>query len=97
MSNNETPKSKDWNSNILSEGGISYWHMQSTENKNSDELKKKYRVALEKGGCDKKLKYKIKTAMGEVFSVAAKTDREAQTVVDEVFGVGMYRVSQFIV
>lgn len=97
MSDNTTPTSKLWNPEIISEGGISYWHIQDLDLIRNAGMKSKYRVALAKGGCDKRLKYKIKTAMGDVFSVAAKTDKEAQSVVNEVFGFGMYRVSQFII
>ena len=97
MSDNTTPTSKLWDEAVLRDGGISYWHIQDVDLVKLGRFCKKYRVALAKGGCDKKLKYKIKTATGEVFSVAAKTDREAQIVVDELFGGGMYRVSQFII
>lgn len=94
MSNNETPKSKVWKVGILSEGGISYWHTKDLDAVKRGELKSKYRVAMARGGCTKVLKFKIRDASGKIFSVAAKTPREANAVVDEIYGKGMYSVSQ---
>jgi len=50
-----------------------------------------------KGDCDTKLKYKIKSASGHIFSVAAGSTREAQEVVNEVYGKGHYTVSEMLV
>ena len=45
----------------------------------------------------KPLKFKIKDASGNIFSVASKTCGEAQAIVDSIYGKGHYKVSQMIV
>ena len=45
----------------------------------------------------KLLKFKIKDASGNIFSVASKTCGEAQAIVDSIYGKGHYKVSQMIV
>ena len=45
----------------------------------------------------KPLKFKIKDASGNIFSVASKTCGEAQSIVDSLYGKGHYKVSQMIV
>ena len=45
----------------------------------------------------KPLKFKIKDASGNIFSVASKTCGEAQAIVDSLYGKGHYKVSQMIV
>lgn len=59
------------------------------------------RKALLEGSEDmsllKPLKFKIKDASGNVFSVASKTCGEGQTVVDAIYGKGHYKVSQMII
>ena len=86
---------KIWNSDILTEGGLSYYYPTKSD---GVELKNKYRVAMTyKREHTKKLKYKVKLANGELFSVAAKTIKEAQAVVDELFGKSHYRVSEQLV
>ena len=44
----------------------------------------------------KPLKFKIKDASGNVFSVASKTCGEGQAIVDSIYGKGHYKVSQMI-
>ena len=44
----------------------------------------------------KPLKFKIKDASGNIFSVASKTCGEAQAIVDSIYGKGHYKVSQMI-
>ena len=91
---------KVWNDEILDKGGVSYWQLDNPEKRATSDgklFKAKYRVAMTSRECDVKLKFKVKTASGSVFSVAAKTCAEAQMVVDAVFGRGMYRVSQMLV
>ena len=44
----------------------------------------------------KPLKFKIKDASGNIFSVASKTCGEAQSIVDSIYGKGHYKVSQMI-
>lgn len=86
---------KIWNSDILVEGGVSYYYPTKIDNV---ELKDRYRVAMTyKREHTKKLKYKVKLANGELFSVAAKSIKEAQAVVDQLFGRGHYRVSEQLV
>lgn len=45
----------------------------------------------------KPLKFKIKDASGNIFSVASKTCGESQAIVDEIYGKGHYKVSQMII
>ena len=45
----------------------------------------------------KPLKFKIKDASGNIFSVASKTCGESQAVVDAIYGKGHYKVSQMII
>ena len=86
---------KKWNEEILLTGGLSFY---SPTKSDSVELKDRYRVAMTyKREHTKKLKYKVKLANGELFSVAAKSIKEAQVVVDELFGKGHYRVSEQLV
>ena len=86
---------KKWNEEILIQGGISYYYPDKSDNV---ELKDRYRVAMTyKRECTKKLKYKVKLANGEIFSVAAKSMGEGQAVVDELFGKSHYRVSEQLV
>lgn len=89
-----TMTDKKWNEEILVSGGISYYYPTKIDNV---ELKDKYRVAMTyKREHTKKLKYKVKLANGELFSVAAKSIKEAQAVVDELFGVRKYSVSTML-
>ena len=97
MKGKKIPKDKQWDSEILKHGGISYWYVKDLDKVRSGEMKERYRVAMKSGDCDKMLKWKIKTASDCMFSVASKGQREAQLVVDQIFGKGMYRVSQFLV
>ncbi|CAH1192934.1 Hypothetical protein DAL_22 [Psychrobacter phage D'Alembert] len=86
---------KKWNEDVLITGGCTYFYPTKIDNV---ELKDKYRVSMTyKREHTKKLKYKIKVASGEIFSVAAKTMGEAQAVVNELYGKRMYRVSQELV
>ena len=45
----------------------------------------------------KPLKFKIKDASGNIFSVASNTCGESQAIVDGIYGKGHYKVSQMIV
>lgn len=86
---------KKWNEDVLITGGCTYFYPTKSDNV---ELKDRYRVAMTyKREHTKKLKYKVKLANGELFSVAAKSIKEAQAVVDELFGRGHYRVSEQLV
>ena len=87
--------SKKWNEEILVSGGVSYFYPTKSDDA---ELKDRYRVSMTyKREHTKKLKYRVRLANGELFSVAAKSIREAQAVVDELFSKGHYRVSEQLV
>lgn len=86
---------KKWNEDVLITGGCTYYYPTKIDNV---ELKDKYRVAMTyKREYTKRLKYKVKLANGEIFSVAAKSIKEAQAVIDELFGKSHYRVSEQLV
>ena len=74
---------KEWNEDILTDGGVSYYKLND----------KWYRVSVCDGDNDIILKFKIKTALDKTLSVSAKTLKEAQSVVDDLFGKGKYIVS----
>ena len=74
---------KEWNDGILTDGGVSYYKMND----------KWYRVSVCDGDNDVVLKFKIKTALDKTLSVSSKTLKEAQAVVDDLFGKGKYIVS----
>lgn len=95
MNSNSNAIDKKWNEDILIQGGTSYFYPTKS---NTVELKDRYRVAMTyKREYTKKLKYKVKLANGEIFSVAAKSMGEGQAVVNELFGRGHYRVSEQLV
>lgn len=90
---------KVWDSEVLETGGVSYYKLDNPEKRTTSDgtlFKSKYRVAMTERGKGKLLKFRIKTASGEIFSVAAKTCGEAQMVVDSIYGKGMYSVSQML-
>ena len=74
---------KTWNPNILTEGGVSYYKMNN----------KWYRVSICGGDNDIVLKYWFKNALGVKVSVSTKTLKEAQAVVNDIYGKGKYTVS----
>ena len=79
---------KEWDENILAEGGISYYKLND----------KWYRVSVCNGGNNIILKYWFKNALGIKVSVSTKTLKEAQAVVNDIYGVskdgkGKYTVS----
>ena len=74
---------KWWNEDILTDGGVSYYRLND----------KWYRVSVCDGDNDVVLKFKIKTALDKTLSVSAKSIKEAQSVVDDLFGKGKYIVS----
>ena len=95
MSSKSNTTDKKWNEDVLITGGFTCYYPTKNDNV---ELKNKYRVAMTyKREHTKKLKYKVRLANGELFSVAAKTQSEAQAVVDELFSKGHYRVSEQLV
>ena len=79
---------KTWNPNILTEGGVSYYKLNN----------KWYRVSVCNGDNDVVLKYWFKNALGIKVSVAAAALKEAQAVVNDIYGVskdgkGKYNLS----
>ncbi len=74
---------KEWNENILTDGGISYYKLNGGW----------YRVSVCDGDNDVVLKYWFKNALGIKVSVSTKTLKEAQQVVDSIYGKGRYTVS----
>ena len=74
---------KEWNENILDVGGISYYKLND----------KWYRVSVCNNDNDVILKFRFKDAMGRWVSVSAATLKEAQSVVDDIFGKHKYTVS----
>ena len=79
---------KTWNPNILTKGGISYYTLND----------KKYKVSVCNNDNDVVLKYWFKNALGVKVSVSTRTLREAQSVVNDIYGVskdgkGKYTVS----
>ena len=81
--NNTIKVKKWWNDGILTEGGISYYKLNN----------KWYKVSVCDGDNDVVLKFKFKDAMNRLVSISAKSAKEAQDVVDEVYGKGKYTVS----
>ena len=67
---------KEWNEDILTDGGISYYKMND----------KWYRISV----CDNDnniiLKFRFKDAVGRWVSVSAGTLKEAQQVIDSIYG-----------
>ena len=74
---------KEWNEDILTGGGISYYKLNN----------KWYRVSVCNGDNDVVLKFKFKDAMNRLVSISSKTLKEAQSVVDDIFGKHKYTVS----
>lgn len=74
---------KEWNDNVLDVGGISYYKLGD----------RWYRVSVCDGDNDVILKFRFKDAMGRWVSVSAKSIKEAQQVVDDIFGKHKYTVS----
>ena len=74
---------KEWNEGILTDGGVSYYKMND----------KCYRVSVCNNDNDIVLKYWFKNALGVKVSVSTKTLKEAQQVVNDIYGKGKYTVS----
>ena len=74
---------KEWNEGVLTEGGISYYKLNG----------RWYRVSVCDGDNDVILKFRFKDAIGRWLSVSAKSIKEAQSVVDDIFGKHKYTVS----
>ena len=67
---------KEWNEAILTDGGISYYKLND----------KWYRVSVCDGDNDIILKFRFKDAVGRWVSVSARSLKEAQQVIDSIYG-----------
>ena len=76
---------------VLSHGGSCYYH--TTING----VKRKFKISVTSDTHDVVLKYHCRLASNERFSVNAKSYSEANAIVNEIFGFGMYPVSASIV
>ena len=74
---------KEWNEDILTDGGISYYKLND----------KWYRVSVCDGDNDIVLKYWFKNALGVKVSISTKALKEAQAVINDIYGKGKYIVS----
>ena len=81
--NTSNKPSKEWQPDILTKGGIAYYTLND----------KKYKVSVCNNDNDVVLKFTIKDAMGRWVSVSARSLKEAQSVVDDIFGKYKYTVS----
>ena len=80
--------SKEWQPDILTKGGIAYYTLND----------KKYKISVCNNDNDVVLKYWFKNALGVKVSISTKTLKEAQAVVNDIYGVskdgkGKYTVS----
>lgn len=74
---------KAWNPDIICDGGVSYYKHNN----------KWYRISVCNDGNDVILKFRFKDARNRLVSISSRTLREAQEVVDDVYGKGKYTVS----
>ena len=74
---------KEWNEGILIDGGVSYYKLND----------KWYKVSVCNNYNDIVLKYWFKNALGVKVSVSTKTLKEAQAVVNDIYGKGKYNLS----
>ena len=71
-----TKVKKEWNENVLTDGGVSYYKLNN----------KWYRVSVVGDNNDIILKFRFKDAMGRWISVSAGSLKEAQQVIDSIYG-----------
>ena len=81
--NTSNKPSKEWQPDILTKGGMSYYTLND----------KKYKVSVCNNDNDVVLKYWFKNALGVKVSVSTETLKEAQAVVNDIYGKGKYTVS----
>ena len=67
---------KEWNEDILTDGGVSYYKLND----------KWYKVSVCDNDNDVVLKYWFKNALGVKVSVSTKSLKEAQQVIDSIYG-----------
>ena len=85
--NTSNKPSKEWQPDILTKGGISYYTLND----------KKYKVSVCNNDNDVVLKYWFKNALGVKVSVSTKTLKEAQQVVDDIYGTSKDGKSKYSV
>ena len=78
---------KEWNEDILTDGGISYYRLND----------KWYRVSVCDGDNDIILKFRFKDAMGRWVSVSTRSLKEAQQVIDSIYGTSKDGKSKYSV
>ena len=78
---------KEWNEGVLTDGGVSYYKMND----------KWYRISVCDGDNDVVLKFKFKDAVGRWVSVSAATLKEAQAVVNDIYGVSKDGKGKYII
>ena len=74
--NNTTKVKREWDEDVLINGGISYYKLNN----------KWYKVSVCDGDNDVILKFRFKDAMGRWVSVSARSLKEAQQVIDSIYG-----------
>ena len=85
--NTGNKSSKEWQPDILTKGGISYYTLND----------KKYKMSVCNNDNDVVLKYWFKNALGVKVSVSTKTLKEAQAVVNDIYGVSKDGKGKYIV
>ena len=78
-----TKVKKEWNENVLTEGGVSYYKLND----------KWYKLSICNDDNDVVLKFKFKDAMSRLVSISARSLKEAQRVVNDIYGKGKYTAS----
>ena len=85
--NTDNKPSKEWQPDILTKGGISYYTLND----------KKHKVSVCNNNNDVVLKYWFKNALGVKVSVSTKSLKEAQQVVDDIYGTSKDGKSKYSV
>lgn len=85
--NTSNKPSKEWQPEILTKGGISYYTLND----------KKYRVSVCDGDNDVILKFRFKDAVGRWVSVSAGSLKEAQQVIDSIYGTSKDGKHKYVV
>ena len=78
---------KEWDASVLNSGGITYRKVNN----------KWYRVSVCDGDNDIILKFRFKDAIGRWVSVSAKSLKEAQQVVDDIYGTSKDGKHKYVV
>ena len=85
--NNTTKVKKGWDEYVLINGGISYYKLNN----------KWYKVSVCDGDNDVILKFRFKDAIGRWVSVSATTLKQAQQVVDSIYGTSKDGKHKYVV